>query len=320
MARVAGVSRATVSYVLNDRRDIPVADGTRQQVLDAARELGYQPSPAARALRVGHGEVVLVLLPEWASAQFADVFAEVGNLISRHGLVCLRHEGPHWQGKVPQLLGRVTAAAVITMEPLMPGDALALEGAGVPEIRLWWLDEAGPGQRTVIDQFEIVRLQVDHLLERGFRRLAYLALESAQAQRFIEVRTRSFEQICRSRGVRHAPVAVEVADLDAVVSAVRALRGRSAKPLGICAWSDITALAVLNAARTLDLDVPADVGVIGVDDTPSAALSLPALTSVRLDLAQEATLTAQQVAAALGLNEHTTLSRDAAVVVPRSST
>jgi DNA-binding LacI/PurR family transcriptional regulator len=320
VARAAGVSRATVSYVLNDRRDVPVAEATRQLVLEAAREIGYQPSPAARALRAGYGEVVLVLLPDWASTQFADLFAEVGNLISRHGLVCLRHEGPHWQDQLPQLLGRVTAAAVITMEPLLPSDAAALERAGVPEIRLWWLDDAGPGHSTAIDQVEIVRLQVDHLLGRGFRRLAYVALETTDAQRFLDLRVAAFEEICRARRVRHFPVAMGLADLDAVASALSSLRGKSRRPLGICAWSDTTALAVLNAARTLELDVPGDIGVIGVDDTPSASVSLPALSSLHLDLAQEAALTAHHVALALGLSDQAPSSHAAVEVVARSST
>jgi len=320
VARAAGVSRATVSYVLNDRRDVPVAEATRQLVLEAARELNYQPSPAARALRAGYGEVVLVLLPEWASTQFADVFAEVGNRISRHGLVCLRHEGPHWREQLPRLLGRVTAAAVITMEPLSPGDAAALQRAGVPEIRLWWLDQAGRGRRTAIDQAEIVRSQVDHLLQRGFRRLAYVALEAPDAERFLEVRVRSFTEICAARGLSRPGVATGLRDLDAVATAVRSMRGRASKPLGVCAWSDVTGLAVLNAARSLQLDVPGQVGVIGVDDTSSASLSLPALSTVRLDLAQEAALTAHQVAAALGIGEQAPPPREAVVVVQRSST
>jgi DNA-binding LacI/PurR family transcriptional regulator len=320
VARAAGVSRATVSYVLNDRRDVPVAEATRRLVLEAARELNYQPSPAARALRAGYGEVVLVLLPEWASTQFADVFAEVGNRISAHGLVCLRHEGPQWRDQLPRLLGRVTAAAVITMEPLLPGDAAALERAGVPEIRLWWLDDAGPGRRTAIDQAEIVRHQVDHLLERGFRRLAYVALEAADAQRFLDLRVRSFKEICQERGLSRPRVATGLSDLDAVATAVQSLRRRSTGALGLCAWSDITGLAILNAARTLQLDVPGDVGVIGVDDTPTASLSLPALSSVRLDLAQEAALTAQQVAVALGIPEAAPPAQEAVVVVARSST
>ena len=64
VARRAGLSRATVSYVLNDTPHQAIPEPTRQRVLAAAAELGYTPSAAGRALRSGHSEVVLLLLPD----------------------------------------------------------------------------------------------------------------------------------------------------------------------------------------------------------------------------------------------------------------
>lgn len=321
VAEAAGVSRATVSYVLNGRRDVRITDATRQQVVAAAQQLGYHPSPAARALRAGHGDVVLVLVPEWGSGQFADLVSELGTLVSRHGLVCLRHEGPQWEGNLAQLLGKVTAAAVITLAPLDASDAATLERTGISEVRLWWLDQEGERRNTAVDQAEIVRLQVEHLLERGYPRLAYLALPDPHSQPFLEARIEAFREVCRSHGVHRAPVAVEAHDLEAVVSRMRSWRRTSSKPLGICAWSDLTGLTALHAARSLDLEVPDDVGVIGVDDTPGAKLALPSLSSVRLDLTQEAALLAHKVATALGIDDDHSPEPDSPVtVVPRSST
>lgn len=321
VAEAAGVSRATVSYVLNGRNDVRLTDATRENVIAAAQKLGYHPSPAARALRAGHGEVVLVLVPEWGSGQFADLFAELGHLVSRHDLVCLRHEGPQWEGNLAKLLGRVTAAAVITLAPLSSADAAALSRTGIPEVRLGWLDHKGAPHSTAIHQTEIVRLQVEHLLERGYAELAYLALPEPHSQPFLEARITAFKDLCRSHGVRSAPVAVEVQDLEAVVKRINSWRTASSKPLGICAWSDLTGLAALHAARALDLDVPRDVGVIGVDDSPGAKLALPTLSSVRLDLTQEAALLADKVVTALGLDVVRAPKADSSVtVVPRSST
>jgi DNA-binding LacI/PurR family transcriptional regulator len=321
VARAAGVSRATVSYVLNGRSDVRITEATRMQVLKAARDLGYHPSPAARALRAGHGEVVLVLLPEWGSGEFGELLAEVGRLVGNHGLVCLRHEGAQWQGSLGRLLGRVTAAAVITLEPLSQADATALERTGIPEIKMWPVGGPGELPTLAIDQVEIVRVQVDHLLDQGYRRLAYLALPDAHAQPFLEVRIKAFGAVCASRGISSAPVAIEPQDLEPVIARLRTWRGRSSKPLGICTWSDLTGIAVLNAARALDLDVPGDVGVIGVDGTLGARLAQPALSSVALNLPQEAALVAHNVAAALGLGEgEPPFPSDPLTLLPRSST
>ena len=320
VARLAGVSRATVSYVLNGRTDVPVKETTRQQVLAAARELDYHPSPAARALRAGHGDVVLVLLPEWAVGQFADILADLGRLVGAHGLVCLRHEGRQWEGNLARLLGRVTAAVVVTVEPLGPDDAAALERTGVPEVRLWWLDNPGQRHNTVIDQADVVRVQVDHLLDRGYRRLAYLALDDAHSRRFIDVRISAFERIAHERGLRTSPVAVEPHDLDAVRTRLHAWFRRSSRPLGLCTWSDVTALAALSAAHSLGLDVPGQIGIVGVDDTPAAKLALPAISSLRLDLGQEAALAAHHVAQALGIPSSPPTAGEAVHLVQRSST
>ena len=65
VAARAGVSRATVSYVLNDTPHQVIPETTRERVRAAAAELGYTPSVAARALMTGRSDIVLLLLPEW---------------------------------------------------------------------------------------------------------------------------------------------------------------------------------------------------------------------------------------------------------------
>ena len=65
VARASGVSRTTVSYVLNSTPGASVSDSTRRRVLDAAAQLGYAPSAAARTLRRGRSDLVLCVLPDW---------------------------------------------------------------------------------------------------------------------------------------------------------------------------------------------------------------------------------------------------------------
>lgn len=322
VAREAGVSRATVSYVLNDRRDVRVSDATRQHVWDVARRLGYIGSPAGRALRTGRGEVVLLLLPDWEfGGQLAYVLEDIGQLVAKHGLVCLRYEGPHWQGSLDRLLGRIPVACVVTLAPLEGNDHDTLASTQVPEVRAWLLDQPGHPHTTTIHQADIVKAQIDHLLQQGYPRLAYLATEERHGRPFTDARISAFDEICRSRGLSPMPTAMVSCDVDAIASVLHTWIASSPAPLGVIAWNDLTALGIISAADLGGFQIPHQLGVIGGDDTLVASLTRPSLSSVRFDLASEARGIASQIAAAVGQDVTDQVSDAVLVqVVPREST
>src|SRR6185312_14686232 len=87
VAREAGLSRATVSYVLNDTPHQKIPDETRQRVLATAARLGYAPSAAARALRSGRSELVLCLLPDWPMGpQVGEMLEHLSSSLAQYGL------------------------------------------------------------------------------------------------------------------------------------------------------------------------------------------------------------------------------------------
>ncbi|WP_395656549.1 LacI family DNA-binding transcriptional regulator [Nocardioides sp.] len=320
VAREAGVSRATVSYVLNGRSDVRITDATREQVLSAARRLGYQPSPAARALRVGRGDVVLFLLPDWdTTGELGHFLESVGNLTSEAGFVCLRYEGPQWQGHLAALLGKVTAAAVVTFSPLSARDAEAMAASTIPEVRAWLLD--GPEGHTLrIDQREVVQLQVDRLVSRGYHSLIYAVIKDPRNQQFIDARVSAFKDLVAAQGITDTDVVVLAGRLDEFVDVVRSMRDTHGSPIGVCAWNDMTAAGILSAAHILGLAVPDQIGVIGVDDTPLAALTAPPLSSIRFDLTQDAALIAATVASTVGVpHEWPAVASDPVTLVTRAS-
>lgn len=322
VAREAGVSRATVSYVLNDRRDVRVSEPTRQRVMDTARRLGYVGSPAARALRSGRGDVVLLLIPDWeVSGQLELLLEEIGRLVAAYELVCLRYEGDHWQGSLHKLLSRISCACVVTFDPLNADDAQALESAGVPEVSARLLDHPGLPHNTAIGQDSIVAAQVDHLLGQGYTRLAYLATEEPRGRAFTTARVAAFHEICTARGVTGETSATVPSDLESISETVRTWLGQSARPLGIAAWNDLTALGIISAASSQQIPVPQRLGVVGGDNSPVAALARPPISSVKFNLPSEAKQVAARIAEILG-RDHTdeTAPHAAVEVVARLST
>lgn len=323
VAREAGVSRATVSYVLNDRRDVRVSEGTRGRVMEVARRLGYVGSPAARALRSGRGDVVLLLVPDWeVSGQLELLLEEIGRLVAEHGLVCLRYEGEHWQGSLHRLLSRISCACVVTFDPLHSGDEHALESAGIPEVSARLLDRPGLPHTVGLGQDTIVAAQVEHLLAQGYKRLAYLATEEPRGRAFTEARVAAFHDICARHGVDDAISATVASDPAIIAETVHDWVNRSAEPLGIAAWNDLAALAITSAAAAHDIPIPQRLGIIGGDNTPVAAFARPAISSVRFNLPSEAKNIAARVAAAIGrVPDHTSADTTPVVeVVARLST
>lgn len=323
VAREAGVSRATVSYVLNDRRDVRVSDATRSRVMDVARRLGYVGSPAARALRSGRGDVVLLLVPDWEiSGQLELLLEEIGRLVAEYGLVCLRYEGEHWRGSLHKLLSRISCACVVTFDPLNSDDQHALESAGIPEVSARVLDHPGLPHTIAIGQDTIVAAQVDHLLAQGYTRLAYLGIEEPRGQAFTEARVTAFHDICVARGVDDAVSGTVPADPEAISNIVHSWTRQSAEPLGIAAWNDLAALAIISAAAAHDIPIPHHLGVIGGDNSPIAAFARPAISSVQFNLPSEAKSIAAQVAETIGRdpNREPAESGPAVEVVARLST
>lgn len=321
VAREAGVSRATVSYVLNDRRDVRVSDATRERVLEVARRIGYIGSPAARALRSGRGDVVLLLLPGWeAGGQLELLMEEIGQRVAQQGLVCLRYEGGHWQGKLSTVLARIPAACVVTFDPLIDDDSRALESAGVPEVAARLLDYPGKPHTTAIGQAGIVAAQIDHLLEQGYRRLAYLAFEDPRGRSVTDARVAAFASICQEQGVIDARSVTVSRDQVSITDAVEKWISRSSEPLGIAAWNDVAGLGIISAAANLGISIPEQLGVIGGDETPIAALTRPPLSSVRFNLQSEAAGIAAQISTALGqVPDHDIATAEVVQVIGRHS-
>ena len=284
VAAHAGVSRATVSYVLNDTPHQAIPETTRKRVRDAAAELGYTPSAAARALITGRSDVVLLLLPDWPiGPSVGDLLESLSEALGQRGLTFVAH--PRCAGRpVADVWKAITPAAVITFEELEDTETKMLQAAGVElAVALF-----GDGRRTAgamdIPEQRTGRLQAQHLAAAGHRHLGYAWPDDPRVESFAQPRLDGVRQACADLGLAEPHVVSAPLTPDGISAAIRAWRTASPAVTGICAYNDEVALAVLAAARGHGLDVPGDLSVIGVDDIPSAAVARPTLTTVRADM------------------------------------
>ncbi|MBO3089506.1 LacI family DNA-binding transcriptional regulator [Cellulomonas dongxiuzhuiae] len=298
VARESGVSRTTVSYVLNAKTGIALTEATRQRVLETAARLGYTPSAPARALRSGRSDLVLCVLPDWTIGSAIDRLLDLlATALADHGLTVLVHICRDSR-PLAELWRAVTPCAVLGLTPFGEQDARAMRQAGIPVVGAA-LDADPQPDVFAVPQSSIGALQADHLVSRGRRVLAYASPQDDRVAAFADRRLAGVRAACERHGLPE-PLVTAV-DLD-VASASDAVRGwRAGGVTGVAAYNDEVALAVLAGLRATGADVPGDVAVIGVDDIPAARVAAPALTTVWQAIDAQADYLAAALLAALGL-------------------
>ncbi|MER6082453.1 LacI family DNA-binding transcriptional regulator [Streptomyces sp. NPDC001833] len=281
MAAASGVSRATVSFVLNDDPRQTISAATRDRVQQAARDLGYVPHGVARALREGASRVVVLNIDTGMEGNYSQSYvrgldAELG----AHDHVLLVRHGHHTPRSTRQVLDAIAPRAVIRFgETYLTGDELHDLGGG-------WRD--GLAAHSA--------LQLRHLVEHGHTHVA-VALPDIQAP-LTAARLKFTGHAALNMDI---PVPVTFAaprDRAACAEAVETFLAGAPEVTAVAGFNDEVALRVLLALRDLGRDVPHDLAVIGFDDNGFGAYSSPALTTVSIDAEAHGRLSARL---ALGL-------------------
>ena len=301
VARMAGVSRATVSYVLNDTPRQTISEGTRGRVLSAAAALGYAPSAAARTLRTGRSDVVLCLLPDWPIGdEVGALLSHLSSAFARRGLTFVVHPASRDDRPIAEVWKALTPAAVLAfgdLSDLTEEEIAAMRAAGVaPVVPLAGGSSAARGELDPAQQL-VGRLQARHLAGLGHERLGYAYPDDERLRFFADPRLAGVRAGCAEAGL--AEPAVVTVPLSAAGGAEAVRAWRAAGVTAVCAYNDEVALAVLAGVRRAGLTAPGDLAVIGVDDIPVARLADPPLTTVTTDQAAVAAHLAVSVVDAL---------------------
>lgn len=316
VAHEAGVSRATVSYVLNDAPNQTIPEATRRKVLDAVEKLGYSPSAAARTLAGGRSQVVLQLMPNLPLNETVGSFLErLSSVLAENGLTLLTHPWSEDAQPLTKLVSAISPVAILVGDPVDDATRTALQQAGVLAV-LPTVD----GQLFADVQKQIGRMQAEVLVDGGHKDLAVALPDDHRLQNVALLRLEGTAELCAERGLSEPVAAVIPLDTAEAASVLNGWRSAQVPRDGICAHDDATALALLAAAHTLRLAVPQDLAVIGVDNIEAGRVSLPPLTTVYWDRIMIADNTARQVIASLkGLQYDSSLPGNWLNLVRRTS-
>lgn len=301
VAREAGVSRATVTYVLNNSPHHKIPEATQRRVIEAAERLGYSPSAAARALRNGgRSDVVLCLLPDWPIGPMVGALLEhLSRALAAEQLTLLTHTPADADGSITPLWRAIVPAAVIAFDSFDSDEAAAMRAAGIA-VAVALHGEHGRRRGAIgIPEERTGRLQVEHLASSGHRRLGYAYPDDPRLEFFARPRLDGVRQACADLGLAEPFVIGVPLDAEAAADAISTWRGADPAVTAVCAYNDMTAIALLAGLRRLGLRAPDDLALIGVDDIPAARLADPPLTTVIVDQRAVAEHLAKTIVAAL---------------------
>lgn len=319
VARVAGVSRATVSRVV--RGDVQVRGDKVAKVETAVRELGYVPNTAARSLASRRSGAVALIVPEHEARVFTDPF--FGTAISgvSAGLAAgdkqllLVLSDPEGDARTRRFLRGGHADGLLVMSH-HDGDLSdgVLEEAGVPVVFIGRCPDGLGAASVDLDNVEGGRLAARHLIDRGRRRIAMIG--GPQDMPAAVDRREGFEQELAAAGLEPSWLSFGDFTLASGERETNALLASGTGFDALFASSDLMALGALKKLEGQGLRIPEDVAVIGFDDIDSAAdetISLTTVVNPGRQLAARASATLLDLIAGRDTERHVVLCPELAI-------
>lgn len=278
VAKLAGVSLATASRAFSDPGRL--ASETRQKVVDAAVQLGYDVPGLSGSRTFG------VVVPDISNAIFAALIKSIQDQAwhGRHRMVLAdtsessTRERDHLESFATGVDG------IILCSPRLPSDQIHQLAGNTPLVVI--NGEADHAARVLMEAGEGLRQAVEHLHALGHRKIAYIpgpASSWANGQR-----QSAISRFCNDWGIELATVGNQNATVDGGLAAAASVVASGAT--AVIAYNDLVAIGMLAGARTLGYHCPEDISVVGIDDLDIAAAAEPGLTSVRVPIGRSGSL------------------------------
>lgn len=301
VANLAGVSRTTVSLVLNDVEGINISQETRQKVHDAAENLGYVPNATAQALATQRARAIGLVMTRSPHHIATDAFlpqilAGLLGIVKHHKLRLLIEavDAEHQDREYLELARAKHIDGMILLTPLIDDVGLKkLEDVGVPSVLMGKLTDSNL-YSVDVDNRLAARKAVDYLLKLGHTKIACIA-NSPPSYSAAPERILGYKDALFGSGITPDDELIYNADFDPQSGFIcmKSLLMSGKKFSAVFVASDNVAMGAKSALRDAGLRIPDEISIVGFDDIPWAKYSDPPLTTIRLpaqELASEACL------------------------------
>ena len=283
VAEKAGVSKATVSHVINGTRF--VEDITKQRVQDAIKELGYRPNFAARSLTTQSTRIIGYIVSDVTNTFFAQILRGIEDILIAHNyslMVCNTNEVLDREEYYMDILLRQGVDGIIAAATSQDWDVLnEASKLNVPVILLDRIFEDAHMPYVGVNNEQGAYLGTQHLIEQGYRDIGILS----GFQRLSTMRDRlaGFERAMRDHDlpVRSAWSLSSPLTIDDGRRTITTLLEAEESPSAVFICNNLLSLGALLGLKEMGIRCPEDIAIVGFDDHPWATVSNPPLTVIR---------------------------------------
>lgn len=285
VALLAGVSKSTVSRVISDQGG-SVSPKAKAAVLAAIKELGYTRNALAAGLRASRTYTALLVVPDIANPFWSEIARAVQDALEPEGYsVVVGNTDWHEEREVAYLAlaatGRFDGLIINSVTDRVD---LILD-VGIPAVLFGERSESTIIDTVGTETYGAATLALEYLYATGHRRIAMVTSETG-SERFLSRRYGAYRDFLRTHGLPEDPELVFTAHLSSeggsrLAGEILDLPNWRSRISAVFCGNDILALALQNALHSRDVSPGKDLSIIGMDDIPLAALTWPALTTIR---------------------------------------
>lgn len=282
IARLAGVSTATVSKILNGK-DQAISEATRKRVLEIVEREGYIPNAIAKSLKIKHTKTIGLIIPDVMNLFFSELARGVEDSADKVGyslILCNTDNNEAKEKKYLQVLqGKMVDGIIMTAVENRSGTSL--NDCKPPLVLL---------DRDIETDKLVGRIKVDNekciydastfLFKKGCRNIGFISSKTTST--LSQDRLQGYIKALKEKGINYNENIVYLNDYSVNTGYSGALELiRNSNIDGICCGNDLIAIGVIKALKEKNIDVPKDIKVIGLDDISISSYIDPPLTTIK---------------------------------------
>lgn len=304
VANAAGVSKKTVSRVINGEKNVKLA--TRLKIQAAIKELNYKPDPQARGLAFKRSFLLSIVYDNPNSSFVSDAMYGVLDQCRPQGYELVIHpcdtDKTNWAEGIIEFVQQLKIDGVILLPPLSDTPLLssALEKVGCHCVRLYSNRQPSTTDSATsihFNDYAAMSHAANHLSDLGHTKIGFIT--GSKGSRSASERLEGFQDALAARNIKLPPKYIAKGEytFESGVSCAEWLLNLTERPTAIVASNDEMAIGAMVAARKKGLNIPSDLSIIGFDDSPFASKLWPSLTTIDLHVRKMCQLATQKLTA-----------------------